>query len=96
MVGPVFAIGHEGMPVTSPGGDLDVSAGGVVADRVVDEVGDQALEQSWIARGRRRVQRCANVEIETRELWLVGEQGLGGEGREVDVARGARARLGRA
>ena len=88
--------GHEGMPVTSPGGDLDVSAGGVVADRVVDQVGDQALEQSWIARGRRRVQGCANVEIETRELWLVGEQGLGGEGREVERPRGARARLGRA
>ena len=48
-----------------PGGDLDVSAGGVVAERVVDEVGDQALEQSWISRGWRRVQGCTNVEIDT-------------------------------
>ena len=33
----------------------------------------------------RGVQRCANVEIEAGELRLVGEHGLGGEGREVDA-----------
>ena len=68
---------HEGVPVAGPGGDLDMSAGGVVADRVVDQVGDQALEQSWIAGRRRRVERGADVEIEARELWLAARAGPG-------------------
>ena len=88
--------GHEGAAVAGPGGDLDLSAGGVVADRVVDQVRDQALDQSWIARRRRCGQRRANVEVAVCELCLAREQGLGGEDREVDGARAARARPGRA
>ncbi len=59
---------HDGVPVAGRGGDLDISAGGVVAYRVVDQVGDQTLEQSRIADRRRWVERGANVEIESREL----------------------------
>ena len=36
MVGPVFVIVRNGMPVAGAGGDLEVSSGDVVADRVVD------------------------------------------------------------
>lgn len=32
------------MAIAGSGGDLNVTTGGVVADRVVDQVGDQALE----------------------------------------------------
>jgi hypothetical protein len=53
----------EGVSVAGPGGDFDMSFGGVVADRVVDQVGDQTLDQSWIARGRRCGQHCASVEV---------------------------------
>jgi hypothetical protein len=86
---------HEGVAIAGSGGDLEVSTGGVVADGVVDQGGDQALEQSRIARGWRWVERLANVEAEVLQLCVVGEDGLGREGGEVEGARGARARLGR-
>jgi hypothetical protein len=31
------------------GGDLDVSAGMVVLERVVDEVGDEEFDELWVA-----------------------------------------------
>jgi hypothetical protein len=31
------------------GGDLDVSAGMVVLERVVDEVGDEGFDELWVA-----------------------------------------------
>jgi hypothetical protein len=50
---------REGVPVAGAGGDLDASESAVVADRVVDQVGDQALEQPLVARRRRRGDRGA-------------------------------------
>ena len=40
--------------------------------------------QSRIAGGRRGVERGVHVEVETRELRLAREHGLGREGREVE------------
>jgi hypothetical protein len=84
---------HEGVPVAGSGGDVDTSAAGVVAYRVVDQVGDKALEQSLIADHRRRVDRGANVEVEVRRRSPGGwrarpRSGLAG----VSVARAARGR----
>src|ERR1700722_8442174 len=56
---------EDGAVVSGRGGDLNISAGGVVADCVVEQVGDQALEESWIAGGWSCGQRCAYVEIES-------------------------------
>ena len=59
---------HEGVAIAGTGRDLDISTGRVVAERVVEEVGDEALDESWIALGRRRAQRCTNVEFEICDL----------------------------
>jgi hypothetical protein len=56
-----------------------------VADRVVDEVADQAFGQSRIAEGGRRVKLGARIEVTVGEAWLVGGNRLGGEGRELDA-----------
>jgi hypothetical protein len=47
-------VGHEQerVPVPCPGRDLDLSAGDVVVQRVVGEVGYQPLGEAGIARGR--------------------------------------------
>jgi hypothetical protein len=55
--------GQEGVPVAGRGSDLEISAGDVVLDRVVNQVGDQTLEQSWIARGsQQRAETARRVE----------------------------------
>ena len=60
--------GEEGVPVAGSGGDLEVSGGGVVADCVVDQVGDQALERSWIACGRCWVEGGVDVEAQALDV----------------------------
>jgi hypothetical protein len=47
---------QHGVPVRNVGGDRDVPAGLVVADGVVYQVGDHAVEQRGIADDRRREQ----------------------------------------
>ena len=56
-----------------------------MADRVVDQVRDQALDESRIARRRRRVRRGANLEVAVCDRCLAGVQGLGGKSRKVDA-----------
>ena len=58
------------MPVVGAGDDLKAPVGCVVADRVVDQVADQAFEQSWIAIGCRRVKRRVGLEVELCDPWL--------------------------
>jgi hypothetical protein len=37
--------GQDGVAVEGSTGHFDISSGGVVADRVVEQIGDQALEE---------------------------------------------------
>ena len=59
---------QECVLVAGAGRDLDVSLGDVVADRVVEEVGDQALDESRIASRRCWGERRADVEVAVRGL----------------------------
>ena len=55
---------HDGVPVAGRGRDLEVSTGRVVADRVVDQVGDQALEESGIAERRCGVEPRLDIKAQ--------------------------------
>ena len=76
--------GHEGVLVADPGGDLDMPAGGVVVDRVVDQVRDQPLGQRGVSGGGRRVERGGDRDLS----WSASGQGARstavGEDGEVD------------
>jgi hypothetical protein len=50
------------------GAPRDTPPGRVV--RIVDQVGDQALEESRIARRRRRGQGCAHIQVAGGDLSL--------------------------
>ena len=87
--------GHEGVLVAGPGRDLDVSSRGVVADRVVEQVGDQPLEgvvdRRLLALGRAwRGRRVRDLRALTRVRAWLGRRRRPGRG-----ARGARARPAR-
>ncbi len=79
--------------MTAAGGDLDMSLGGVVADGVVEEVGDQALDQPRIAHGWRWCQRRADIEAAVRVLRVARAQDLRGKRREVETLAALQSRL---
>jgi len=79
--------------MTGAGCDLDVPLGDVVADRVVEEVGEEALQQSRIASRWCWGKRRADVEVEVWGLRVAHPQSLGGEGREVEALATLQPRL---
>jgi hypothetical protein len=69
--------------VTGSGGDLDVAAGGVVVDGVLDEVADEPFEQARVAVDRRGFQGGVDGQFETFDLAALGVQDVLGGLREV-------------
>ena len=84
MTGPVLVIVSEGW--SAAGGDLDAdaAAGDVVPDRVVDQVGGQALQQAVVAEYGRGADGGADGQPAGGGFWLEGVQDAGGDGGEVE------------
>jgi len=70
-----------------------MSAVGVVAYRVVDQVGDHALEQPWIARRRRWVERGVDVEAQAFDLGVLRFERAGCQDGEVGSLASLQPRL---
>ena len=92
-MGPLLVTDQECVLMTDAGRDLDVSLGDVVADGVIEQVGDQALQQPRIASRRGWGERRADVEVEACGLRLPHPQDLGGNGREVEALAPLQSRL---
>src|SRR5262249_60502906 len=77
--------GEHGVPVAGFGADVQVPVGVIVAQPVVDEVGDEPLDQPWVAVGRGGTQRGAQVDVAGGRLGVAGGEDLFGESGEVDA-----------
>ena len=79
-------VGHrqDGAAVAGPGGDLDVPAGDVVPDGVVDQVGDQLLDQEGVAVEGGGLDGGVDMQAEAADPGAGGGQGGAGDGRQVD------------
>ena len=66
--GPAIGDGKDGVTVLRSGRDLDSPRGHVVAHGVVHEICDEALAESRVPRGRRRVERSIDVELLALQL----------------------------
>src|SRR5215469_10028103 len=77
--------GHrqDGVTVGGPGGDLDVSAGDVVPDGVVDQVGGQLLDQERVTVEYGGLDVGLDVQALAADRVAGGGQGFAGDGRQV-------------
>jgi hypothetical protein len=66
--------GQDGPPGLEAGGDVDASGGLVVADRVVDQVADQSLDQAGVAADRCRAGLGGYLDPEASGVELEAEQ----------------------
>jgi hypothetical protein len=83
--------GHrqDGAGAAGPGGDLDVPAGDVVPDGVVDQVGHQLLDQDGVAVEGGGLDTGLDVQAQTTDRGAGGGQGFAGDGGQVGgLARG--------
>ncbi len=78
---------HGRLTVDRGRADLEVTAGHVVTDRVVDQVRDQALDQRRIAFGRCRVEFGGHAQVVGLEFRARGFQFGSGDDRQVQRSR---------
>jgi hypothetical protein len=76
---------QHGMAVAGPGGHVDGSSREVVADGVVDQVGDKPFGQEGVAAQGGRLGSGPETQAAAGHLRAVGTQDRAGNGREVDV-----------
>jgi hypothetical protein len=78
-------VGHRQDGVTAAGrrGDLDVPAGDVVLDGVVDQVGGQLLDQERVPVENGRLDAGVDLQAETADRGAGGGQGGAGDGGQV-------------
>jgi len=74
----------HGLGAGAAGVDLDPAAGLVVADGVLDQVGDQPLQQGAVAGHRGRAQHPADPQAEPLDLGSGQLEGVGGGHSQVD------------
>ena len=88
-------VGHrqDRLPVAGRGATIDAPAGDVVADRVVEQVRDQPLQQLRVALDAGRVERRVSTAGPRRSISSRRSASTSSvDRRQVDAARGARGR----
>ena len=73
--------------------DVELAAGDVVAQRVVDQVGHEPLEEAGVAEDGRGGDRGADGQPAVSGVWLAGAQGVAGDVSEVEGLSAVEAAL---
>src|ERR1017187_7066630 len=80
---PGAAHRQDGAGVAGPGGDLDVPAGGILPDRVVDQVGGQLLDQEGVTVEGGGLDVGLDVQAQAADRGAGGGQGGAGDSGQV-------------